>query len=158
MKELARRWLAFADKDRQTCEQIKESRGLRAIAAFHVQQMIEKSLKAILVCQGQNPPRTHDLVRLAALVTAAVGKSVVNPDELERINQYYTFSRYPLALEMDASEEPSAQELTSMVSTGRTVLDRTRQLVEHTPATEPASDINIDDRADNATGETDHTT
>jgi HEPN domain-containing protein len=52
MRELARRWLTFAYKDRQTSEQIKESRGLRAIAAFHVQQTIEKSLKAILVCQG----------------------------------------------------------------------------------------------------------
>lgn len=158
MKELARRWLAFADKDRQTCEQIKESRGLRAIAAFHVQQMIEKSLKAILVCHGQNPPRTHDLVRLAALVTAAVGKSVVNPDELERINQYYTFSRYPLALEMDASEEPSAQELTSMVSTGRTVLDLARQLVERTSATEPGSGTGSDGRSDTSGGGPDHTT
>ncbi|MFO8064625.1 MAG: HEPN domain-containing protein [Spirochaetia bacterium] len=65
MKEPARRWLTFANKDRQTSEQIKDSQGLRAIAAFHIQQMIEKSLKAILVCQGQNPPRIHDLVRLA---------------------------------------------------------------------------------------------
>jgi hypothetical protein len=39
MKELARRWLTLADKDRQTCEQIKDSHGLRAIAAFHTQQM-----------------------------------------------------------------------------------------------------------------------
>jgi HEPN domain-containing protein len=45
MKELAKRWLTFADKDRQTCEQIKDSQGLQAIAAFHAQQMIEKSLK-----------------------------------------------------------------------------------------------------------------
>jgi HEPN domain-containing protein len=156
MKELARSWLAFADKDRQTCEYIKESPGLRAIAAFHVQQMIEKSLKAILVCQGQNPPRIHDLVRLAALVTAAVGKSVINADELERINQYYTFSRYPQAFEMDATEEPSAAELTSMVSTGREILDQARQLVQRTPASEPGSDINIDDGTDNAGGETDH--
>ena len=95
MKELARRWLTFADKDRQTSEQIKESRGLRTIAAFHVQQTIEKSLKAILVCQGQNPPRIHDLVRRAALVAATVGESVIHTGELERINQYYTFSRYP---------------------------------------------------------------
>lgn len=87
MKELARRWLTFADKDRQTCEQIKDSHGLRAIAAFHAQQTIEKSLKAILVCQGQNPPRVHDLVRLAALVTAATGEIVANADELERTNQ-----------------------------------------------------------------------
>ena len=28
--------------------------------------LIEKSLKAILVCQGQNPPLIHDLVRPAA--------------------------------------------------------------------------------------------
>jgi len=156
MKELARSWLAFADKDRQTCEYIKESPGLRAIAAFHVQQMIEKSLKAILVCQGQNPPRIHDLVRLAALVAAAVGSSEINADELERINQYYTFSRYPQAFEVDSTEEPSAPELTSMVSTGRKILDQARQLVERTPA--PDSDINIDDRADNAGGEPYHTT
>jgi len=119
--------------------------------------MIEKSLKAILVCRGQNPPRIHDLVRLAALVTAAVGRSEINADELERINQYYTFSRYPQAFEIDSTEEPSAAELTSMVSTGRKILDEARRLVERTPAPDPESDINIDDGADNADGETDHT-
>ena len=104
MKEPARRWLTFANKDRQTCEQIKDSQGLRAIAAFHSRQMIEKSLKAILVCQGQNPPRIHDLVRLAAVVTAATGELVVNADELERINQYYTFSRYSQAFQTDTDD------------------------------------------------------
>ena len=91
MKEPAKRWLTFANKDRQRCEQIKDSQGLRAIAAFHSRQIIEKSLKAILVCQGQNPPRIHDRVRPAAVVTA---------DELE-----------------------------SMISTGRKILERqTREL------------------------------
>ena len=154
MKELARRWLTFADKDRQTCEQIKDSQGLRAIAAFHSQQMIEKSLKAILVCQGQNPPRIHDLVRLAAVVTAATGELVVNADELERINQYYTFSRYPQAFHTDTGEEPSARELESMISTGRKILDQARQLVESTPESEPAPGMDTDDRADTSGGGT----
>jgi len=159
MKEPAKRWLTFAEKDRQTCEQIKDSQGLRAIAAFHVQQTIEKSLKAILVCQGQNPPRIHDLVRLAALVTATVGEWAVNTDELERINQYYTFSRYPQAFETDDSEKPSAAELYSMVSTGRKILDHARQLVEHTPASEPGSGgTDGDETSDTSGGEPDHRT
>jgi HEPN domain-containing protein len=159
MKELARRWLIFADKDRQTSEQIKDSRGLRAIAAYHVQQTIEKSLKAILVCQGQNPPRIHDLVRLAALVTAAVGESAVHTDELERINQYYTFSRYPQTFETDDSEEPSAAELDSMLSTGRKILDQARQLVERTPATESESrGTDSDESSGTSGGEPDHRT
>ena len=158
MKELARRWLTFADKDRQTCEQIKDSQGLRAIAAFHTQQMIEKSLKAILVCQGQNPPRIHDLVRLAALVSAATGELVVNADELERINQYYTFSRYPQAFQTNDSEQPSARELESMISIGRKILDQARQLVERTPESEPEPGTDTNDRADISGRGTDHIT
>jgi HEPN domain-containing protein len=156
MKELARRWLTFADKDRQTCEQIKDSQGLQAIAAFHAQQMIEKSLKAILVSEGQNPPRIHDLVRLAALVTAAIGELVVNADELERTNQYYTFSRYPQAFRTDAGEEPSASDLESMISTGKKILDQARELVERTPESEPGPGTDTDDRADTSGGGTDH--
>ena len=158
MKELARRWLTFADKDRQTCEQIKDSQGLRAIAAFHTQQMIEKSLKAILVCEGQNPPRIHDLVRLAAVVSAATGELVVNADELERINQYYTFSRYPQAFQTDPSEEPSASELESMISTGRKIFDQASQRVERTPESEPRSGTDTGDKADTSRGGTDHKT
>jgi HEPN domain-containing protein len=159
MKEPARRWLIFADKDRQTCEQIKDLQGLRAIAAFHVQQTIEKSLKAILVCRGQNPPRIHDLLRLAALVAATVGESAIHTGELERINQYYTFSRYPQTVDTEDSEEPSAAELDSMVATGRKILDQARQLVERTPASESESGgTDGDDGADTSAGKPDHRT
>ena len=148
MKELAKHWLTFADKDRQTCEQLKDMPGLRTIAAFHVQQMIEKSLKAILVCQDRNPPRIHDLARLAALVTATTGELVVDTDELERINQYYTLSRYPQALETDGSDEPSGLEIDAMVSTGRKILVQARQLMERAPASEHESGTDTDESGD----------
>lgn len=69
MKELAERWLDYAERDRRTCEQIKEASDLASVAAFHIQQLIEKSLKALLIYSGANPPKIHDLVRLSAECT-----------------------------------------------------------------------------------------
>jgi hypothetical protein len=98
-------------------------------------------------------------VRLAALVTAATGELVVNADEVERTNQYYTFSRYPQAFQTDASEEPSASELESMISTGRRILEQARHLVARTPESEPGPGMDTDDRADSSGGGgTDHIT
>ena len=72
MKELADRWLSYADTDRQACSQLLGSPGLESIVAFHSQQTIEKSYKALPVFLDQSPPRIHDLTRLAGFVTAVI--------------------------------------------------------------------------------------
>lgn len=87
MKELARRWIEFAERDRRTCEQIKDTPGLAVVATFHIQQLIEKSLKALIVYSGENPPRIHDRTRLWAECAAYFSELPSDEKLLERINE-----------------------------------------------------------------------
>lgn len=44
-------------------------KNLREAAAFHAQQAVEKWLKALLIFQDQQPPRTHDIEVLLELLS-----------------------------------------------------------------------------------------
>jgi HEPN domain-containing protein len=61
---------------------------------FHAQQCVEKYLKAILVMEGIDFPKTHDLERLMALVPAGLRPGVTS-EEQARLTEYATVARYP---------------------------------------------------------------
>lgn len=63
-------FLEKASKDLVTAERMAEEPGdFRDIVCFHAQQCAEKSLKAVLLDQGGEAPRTHDLERLLGAVS-----------------------------------------------------------------------------------------
>jgi HEPN domain-containing protein len=64
MKRLPRNWLAFAPKDLQAANQLGSNAELTALTAFHCQQCIEKSFKAILASYDEPPPRIIELITL----------------------------------------------------------------------------------------------
>ena len=64
-------FLQKASKDLRTAERMAEEPGdFRDIVCFHAQQCAEKSLKAVLLAQGAEAPRTHDLERLLGTVSS----------------------------------------------------------------------------------------
>lgn len=72
------------------------SQGLWLQAAFHLQQAIEKTLKGYIVLTSENdPPYTHDLVRLADVLVAAYPQAVAMKRYLAELNPYYIRARYP---------------------------------------------------------------
>ncbi|MFW5729948.1 MAG: HEPN domain-containing protein [bacterium] len=95
---------------------------METVVAFHVQQVIEKALKAVIVHHGGNPPRVHDLPRLAALVREHEPTADLDLDTLERVTQYYIESRYPVTVETPTVRVPSKDEIESMVSFGKSIL------------------------------------
>ncbi len=64
-------------------------------AAFHCQQAAEKLLKALLVLAGVPPPRTHDLGRLAELVTPHHATLAPLFAGLEAWTAWAVVTRYP---------------------------------------------------------------
>ena len=71
MKASAREWVAKAEEDFLAADALnrRRKRPLWNVVAFHVQQAVEKYLKARLEEAGLAVPRTHDLLHLLALVT-----------------------------------------------------------------------------------------
>jgi|SRR4051812_17692270 HEPN domain-containing protein len=65
----AQQWLAKAAEDLGVARLVLESAtAARWAACFHAQQATEKALKAVLVANGTDFPRTHVLERLADLL------------------------------------------------------------------------------------------
>ena len=92
-RENAINWLNFAKEDLISSE-VLFNEGLLNTAAYHLQQAVEKSLKAILILKGRNPPKTHDINRLFR----EVSKYYPIPDDIKRavdLTDYAFTTRYP---------------------------------------------------------------
>ena len=94
-----REWLAFARRDLEMAELLLGADYLDG-AAFHAQQAMEKVLKAALVRAGVRPPRTHDLVELAA----AADLSDLSPPESLRL---YEVARWSVVIRYPSGDEAS---------------------------------------------------
>ena len=93
--EEAHRFLALARADFAAFRVLASNAGIRpAIALFHAQQAVEKSLKALLFAQGVEFRRTHDLFELADKLQAC---GVALPSRVEsvgKLNPYAVSFRY----------------------------------------------------------------
>ena len=88
------RWLERAAEDVRATRVLLGSHILRQ-AAFHLQQAVEKTLKALLVAARQDIRKTHDLTLLADLVHSYWPELVTTPFPLAYLSRWYLTSRYP---------------------------------------------------------------
>ena len=91
----ARRWLRFAREDLRAAETLAADPDAAArLVCTLAQQAAEKALKALLVLQDIDPPRTHNVQLLADLVPRAGRVADVEAD-LARLSLWAVESRYP---------------------------------------------------------------
>jgi HEPN domain-containing protein len=91
------------------------------IICFHVQQSVEKYLKAMLVLNAIEFPRTHQISLLLALVPAQV-RPVLTPQEQDRLTEYAVTTRYP------GDYDPiSREEARQAVQTARRLRNQVRR-------------------------------
>ncbi|GIK39484.1 MAG: hypothetical protein BroJett011_33170 [Chloroflexota bacterium] len=96
-QELARLLLQKADQDLVLVTNISDSKAIAdEIVGFHIQQAIEKAIKAVLTRLGIQYEYTHDLSLLYQQVTQA---GIIPPASLEVIDEFTAFAvqfRYTL--------------------------------------------------------------
>lgn len=91
----ARRFLSLASDDLAAFRTLAATPHIRlAIAIFHAQQSIEKSLKAVLFAEEIEFRRTHDLYELADRIEQAGVALPCSADELGLLNPYAVDFRY----------------------------------------------------------------
>ena len=64
MKQITKDWLEAASLDIESCNSLLQNERLTGQVAFHAQQAVEKSLKAIIEEQGNRVPKIHSLSKL----------------------------------------------------------------------------------------------
>jgi len=91
MKKITREWLKAAEEDLAAAGALLPGQNLTNIAAFHVQQSIEKVFKAVLEEWDEPVIRTHDLLRLRNLIKSRI--PIPEDERLKLINELYVDSR-----------------------------------------------------------------
>lgn len=132
MRKLAKHWLGYAEQDLIAAEYLASNSNVSGVSAFHCQQCIEKSFKAVLVFHDQEVPRIHDLVTLHERVekTTAIP---MDEETLRQVNDSYIDNRYPVN-ELPVSERaPSLTKVEEFVTLARQVFETVRSTIQLPP-------------------------
>lgn len=109
MKQLTREWLNAAGDDLITIENLLDNPILTNIIAFHSQQAIEKSIKAIIEEFGIVFAKTHNLqtllIRIEQVILMSFNELIIS--ELDRL---YIDARYPGDLGLMPHGKPTLEE------------------------------------------------
>lgn len=119
-RALARRWLSKARTDLALATIVLEKGpGMDAWACcFHAQQAAEKALKAVLIARGTEPPHTHDLGALSALMADDLAIDVAGED-LGDLTTYATGTRYVFDAGTEAEDPTWDDAERAVVAAGR---------------------------------------
>ncbi len=116
-RELVRQWLAKAEKDFGLASHlVEESSPYLEAIGFHSQQAAEKFLKAYLVSQQVEFPKTHDLDELLDLIFSRDNNLAESLRDAGRLTDYSVEIRYPgYTTEISFEEAGQAVELAAKV-------------------------------------------
>ena len=119
--DIARRWLRWADEDLALAEHTAADPDVVARGAcVWAHQAAEKALKALLILRDIDPPRLHDLDRLAQRLPDGEGGAFV-PIELPELTRWSIEGRYPADL-----DEAAHADAVTAIAVARQVLDVVR--------------------------------
>ncbi len=97
-REWAKEWLDFAERDLEVSKILGDNENYDG-AAYHIQQAVEKSLKAVLVFYDLRVPsrefRTHNIAKLIGLLERG---NIRVPDTIKdarSLTRYAFTTRYP---------------------------------------------------------------
>lgn len=93
MKLTTKEWLTAAEDDLLSAKKLINEERLTNIVAFHCQQCIEKSFKAMIEEQEKKSIKSHDLLRLKDIANIELSDN--NTLFIATINEVYIDSRYP---------------------------------------------------------------
>jgi HEPN domain-containing protein len=109
MKQITQDWLEAASIDIESIGYLLQNERLTGQVAFHAQQAIEKSLKALIEEHGGRVPKIHSLSKLFALCETYISTSFDN-DLVIALDSLYLESRFPGDLGLLPEGRPSLKQ------------------------------------------------
>jgi len=116
-------WLQWAEMDLRRTELLLVHQDLYG-AAYHLQQAVEKGLKAFLLAHGWQLERTHDLPYLLEKAIAHLPTLSAYQELCRRANQFI-WARYPGAL----TPTPTTEELNEWLTQARQLLGQVAEFL-----------------------------
>jgi HEPN domain-containing protein len=122
MKEITNEWLLAAKDDLKAAKTLLSDASLTNLVAFHAQQCIEKSFKALAEENSIAIPKTHDLIRLYQLIKGLTAD--IDMEILYDVNELYIDSRYPGEMGLMPNGKPSFTEAEVFVDFSALILSQ----------------------------------
>jgi len=122
MKKTTNDWLVSAESDLLLIREIIWHQNLTHLSAFHAQQAIEKSFKAIIEEFDLGLKKTHSLEMLYGKIKEKV-TSEINTDLLILLDQLYIDARYPGELGLLPDGKPSVSEASEFYTLGKMIYE-----------------------------------
>ena len=119
-------WLKAALLDLKSIEKIIDDEFLTPIAAFHAQQAIEKSLKAIIEYEKIEISKTHNLKRLSKKIEHIIE---LDKNRLDFINELYIDSRYPGDMGLLPYGKPTLEDAKEFYEFAQSVFDKVCEIL-----------------------------
>lgn len=129
MKRLTEAWLKAAQDDLHVIERIGRDERLTHMVAFHAQQAVEKSLKAVIEEYELGSVRIHNLERLFEIVKQCV-EIGADLSTIETLDRLYVDARYPGNLGLLPDGMPSLAHAGRFTSFARSVYERVKNMLE----------------------------
>lgn len=126
MKEISEQWLQAAADDLRVVARIVSDDDLTHMVAFHSQQCIEKSLKAVVEEHALGHIRIHNLGRLLELVKPWVTFDV-ELTLLEQLDKLYIDARYPGELGLLPNGKPTRNDARQFYDGAKRIHEQARR-------------------------------
>ena len=126
-KQIALEWLKSAADDLILIEEILNNAYLTHMIAFHAQQTIEKSLKAIIEYNNNKVPKKHDLIQLKIIVADFI--KIDDDDTLDSLNRLYIEARYPGDMGLLPNGKPDIDDAKGFYSCAKKIYGDVQKLI-----------------------------
>lgn len=128
MKKITYEWLIAASDDLLLITEIISKAALTHIAAFHAQQAIEKSLKAIVEERNIEIPKIHKLKTLFNI--SGVGLEGNDSVLVSLLDSLYIEARYPGEMGLLPEGKPSIDESVEFYNFAKRIFDKVKMILE----------------------------
>jgi HEPN domain-containing protein len=130
MKNSTKEWFDSAESDLLLIKEICLNENLTHLSAFHAQQAIEKSFKAIIEEFELGFIKTHSLEMLYNIVRDKITiKS--DQDQLIILDQLYIDSRYPGEMGLLPNGKPTLKESKQFFNLAREIVEAAKTACRH---------------------------
>jgi len=125
--DISKEWLKASMDDLKLISKIIDLADLSHMVAFHAQQSVEKSLKALIEYKQLKVPRQHDLLKLQEMTREYL--KLNNDDLLDTLNEIYINSRYPSEFGLLPCGKPTLEDAKEFYDFAIMVFDKVCDLL-----------------------------
>lgn len=136
MKQITEQWLRAAEDDLRVVTRIASDEYLTHMVAFHSQQCIEKSLKAIIEEYELGHIRIHNLSRLLEIVRPKVTLEA-EVVLIEKLDKLYIDARYPGELGLLPDGKPTRADAQQFYDLAKSIYEQVKEILSPGKETAP---------------------